>query len=142
MLPPALLRVCGRSLLLAVALTACGARVVVDSVDGGGGSPGDAGVCPALQATSDVTQNCHVYCTIYDCLGCPDTATACESACVTSAPLATSLNAEWPSCLACVIGSVDQIVGQLSCSTSFSVGGQTTFSLTYPLDVCTTCPAP
>jgi hypothetical protein len=140
---------CVRSLVLAAALAACGAEVVVEGADsgsfggvGGAGGLGGAaggGVCPA---SADTTANCHLYCTVYDSLGCPATASACESACLMSAPLTTNVDPRWPCCLACVLGALDQVKPQLSCSTSFVVEDQVNFVLTYPADQCAVCAPP
>ena len=139
----ALLRPWAHALLLAVTLPACGAKVVVDVDDAGADAgAGAAPVCPAQQPTSDVALNCHGYCAIYVCLGCTPTAAACESACVATAPSATLSNPGWPACLACAVGNIDQLVDELACSDSFSSSGQVLFTLTYPLDVCTTCGGP
>jgi hypothetical protein len=91
--------------------------------------------CEPRTPTTDPIQNCTLYCDVYLCLDCPETAEQCRLACVGNV---TQANPDpcLPPVLECAVQHVHEpgIVGSLSCSDDHTQVFKITLS-----PVCSAC---
>src|SRR5436305_202676 len=130
---------------VALIASGCGSNVVIvdpsASSSGAAGSSGAGGSCPAEDAGATPAASCHNYCDIFDCLGCPSTAAACETACDEH----QSNPGGDPSkgaCIACAAQHISALAPMLSCADTFGWGpnGVTSvFTVEFSASDCPVC---
>jgi hypothetical protein len=123
---------------LTLAAMGCTPTIETESmaVGTGGGSP-----CAPQQAASDAAENCHRYCRIYDCLGCPTTTAECEDRCddIEGNPTQTSAD---QACFACAVEHVYDLTSLLACKDDFTItdaDGNPLFPFNYRPTDCPMC---